>query len=92
VTIVIASYYVLFAVMTGSIQTVVLESAVMTLFMIAAVAGFKGSAWIIVGALAGHGVQDAFHGHMSRTLVCPLGGLHGVWRMTSEPQPFSPGS
>jgi len=64
VTIVIASYYVLFAVMTGSIQTVVLESAVMTLFVIAAVAGFKESAWIIVGALAGHGVQDAFHGHI----------------------------
>jgi hypothetical protein len=33
-------------------------------FVIAAVAGFKGSAWIIVGALAGHGVQDAFHGHI----------------------------
>jgi D-arabinose 1-dehydrogenase-like Zn-dependent alcohol dehydrogenase len=60
VTIVIASYYVLFAAMTGSVQTVVLESAVMTLFVIAAVAGFKGSAWIIVGALAGHGVQDAY--------------------------------
>ena len=36
----------------------------MTPFVIAAVAGFKGSAWIIVGALAGHGVQDAFHGHI----------------------------
>jgi hypothetical protein len=64
VLIVIASYYVLFAAMTGSIQTVVLESAVMTLFVIAAVAGFKGSAWIIVGALAAHGLQDAVHGHI----------------------------
>ena len=64
VLIVIASYYVLFAAMTGSIQTVVLESAVMAVFVIAAVAGFKGSAWIIVGALAGHGVQDAVHGHI----------------------------
>jgi hypothetical protein len=61
---VIASYYVLFAAMTGSIQTVALESAVMTLFVIAAVAGFKGSAWIIVAALAGHGVLDAVHGHI----------------------------
>src|SRR3954469_17830062 len=60
----IASYYVLFAAMIGSIQTVVLESAVMTLFVIAAVAGFKGSAWIVVAALAGHGVQDAVHGHI----------------------------
>ena len=39
VLIVIASYYVLFAAMSGSIQTVVLESAVMTPFVIAAVAG-----------------------------------------------------
>ena len=64
VLIVVASYYVLFAAMAGSIQTVVFESGVMTLFVIAAVAGFKGSAWIIVGGLAAHGVQDAFHGHV----------------------------
>jgi hypothetical protein len=64
VLIVIASYYVLFAAMSGSIQTVVLESVLMALFVITAVAGFKGSAWIIVAALAGHGVQDAVHGHI----------------------------
>src|SRR5580765_7606755 len=62
VLIVIASYYMLFAVMSGSVETVLLESIILTLFAVAAVAGFKGSAWIIVGALAGHGVQDAFHG------------------------------
>jgi hypothetical protein len=55
---------VLFAAMIGSIQTVVAESAVMIPFVIAAVAGFKGSAWIIVGALAGHGVLDTVHGHI----------------------------
>ena len=64
VLIVVASYYVLFAAMSGSIQTVVFESVVMGLFVIAAVAGFKGSTWIVVGALAGHGVQDAVHGHI----------------------------
>ena len=64
VLIVIASYYVLFAAMTGSIQTVAAESAVMAVFVIAAVAGFKRSAWIVVGALAAHGVQDAVHGHI----------------------------
>src|SRR3954463_4152776 len=52
VLIVIASYYVLFAAMIGSLQTVALESAVMAVFVIAAVAGFKGSAWIVVAALA----------------------------------------
>jgi hypothetical protein len=64
VLIVIASYYVLFAAMIGSIQTVALEAALMTVFAIAAVAGFKGSAWIVVGGLAGHGLQDAVHGHI----------------------------
>ena len=64
VMIVIASYYVLFAVMSGSVQTVVIESVVMTLFAAAAVAGFKSSAWIVVVALAGHGVFDAVHGHV----------------------------
>src|SRR6478609_5718747 len=64
VLIVIASYYVLFAVMVGSVGTVLLESIVMTLFVIAAVAGFKGSPWIIVGGLAAHGIQDAVHSHI----------------------------
>src|SRR3954468_14572751 len=64
VLIVIASYYVLFAAMVGSIETVLLESTVMMLFVIAAVAGFKRTPWIIVGALAAHGVQDAVHGRI----------------------------
>jgi hypothetical protein len=64
VLIVIASYYILFAAMSGSIQTVIFESAVMTLFVIAAVAGFKGSPWIIVVGLAAHAVQDAVHSHI----------------------------
>ena len=64
VLIVIASYYVLFAAMSESVQTVLLESIVMTGFSIAAVVGFKSSAWIVVGALAGHGVFDALHGEV----------------------------
>lgn len=64
VMIVVASYYVLFAAMSGSIQTVAIETAVMTLFVGAAVAGFKSSAWIVVAALAGHGVFDAVHGRI----------------------------
>jgi hypothetical protein len=72
VLIVIASYYVLFAAMIGSIQTVVRESVVMTIFVIAAVAGFKGSAWITVAALAAHGVQDAVHGHIVANAGVPV--------------------
>jgi hypothetical protein len=72
VMIVIASYYVLFAAMSGSVQTVLLESIVMTVFAMAAVAGFKSSAWIVVGALAGHGVFDALHGELLENSGVPL--------------------
>jgi hypothetical protein len=71
VTIVIALYYVLFAVMSGSVRAVVIESVVMTLFAAAAVAGFKSSAWIVVVALAGHGVFDAVHGHVIENAGVP---------------------
>jgi len=71
VMIVIALYYVLFAVMSGSVQTVVIESVVMTLFAAAAVAGFKWNAWIVVVALAGHGVFDAVHGHVIENAGVP---------------------
>ena len=71
VMIVIASYYVLFAAMSGSVQTVVIESVVMTLFAAAAVAGFKSSAWIVVAALAGHGVFDAVHGYIIENAGMP---------------------
>jgi hypothetical protein len=64
VMIVIALYYVLFAVMTGSIQTVLAESVVMVVFAGTAVAGFRSSAWIVAAALAGHGIFDAFHGYV----------------------------
>jgi hypothetical protein len=71
VMIVIAAYYVLFALMSGSVQTVVIESVVMTVFAAAAVAGFKSSAWIVVAALAGHGVFDAVHGYVIENAGVP---------------------
>lgn len=71
VLIVVASYYVLFAVMTGSVETVLLESIVTALFAVAAVAGFKASVWIVVAALAGHGVLDAVHGHVIQNAGVP---------------------
>jgi hypothetical protein len=71
VMIVIASYYVLFAAMSGSVEAVAIESVVMTLFAAAAVAGFKSSAWIVVVALAGHGVFDAVHGRVIENAGVP---------------------
>lgn len=64
VLIVVASYYVLFAAIAGSLQAVILESLVMAPFVVAAVAGFRWSPWIVVAALAIHGVQDMIHGDL----------------------------
>ncbi|HUS13920.1 MAG TPA: hypothetical protein VM536_02780, partial [Chloroflexia bacterium] len=62
VTIVIASYYALFAVMGASAHALVLESLVGTVFLAAAVSGFTLSLWFVVAALAAHGIFDLVHG------------------------------
>jgi hypothetical protein len=61
-TIVVASYYALFAVMGGSTHAIVLESLIALAFLAAAVVGFKASLWLVVAALVGHGIFDFFHG------------------------------
>lgn len=62
VTIVIASYYILFAVMGASTRTVILESLVGAAFLLLAVYGFRSSLWVVVAALAAHGIFDLVHG------------------------------
>jgi hypothetical protein len=61
VTIVVASYYALFAVMGASMHALALESLVGAAFLAAAAAGFRRSLWIVVIALAGHGLFDLAH-------------------------------
>ena len=61
VTIVIASYYGLFAVMSGSMRVLSQESLVIAGFLAVAVAGFKRSLWLVVAALAAHGLLDFVH-------------------------------
>jgi hypothetical protein len=61
VAIVIASYYALFAVMGGSTHALLLESLVGSVFLAAAVSGFRSSLWVVVGALASHGILDLTH-------------------------------
>jgi hypothetical protein len=63
VLIVIAAYYILFAVMAGVPATVTIEAAIFAAFACAAVIGFRIKLWLVVAALAGHGVFDMFHGH-----------------------------
>lgn len=60
--IVVASYYVLFAVTAGSLRAVAIEITMMMGFVIAAVIGFRKNLWLIAGGLAAHGVFDWFHG------------------------------
>jgi len=62
VTIVIASYYALFAVMGVSPEALVLESLVCAVFLAVAVSGFRSSLWVVVVALAAHGIFDLSHG------------------------------
>jgi hypothetical protein len=61
VTVVIATYYILFAVMGSSTSALILESVIAAVFFVLAAAGFKKNLWLIVAALAGHGVFDFFH-------------------------------
>src|SRR5688572_18945206 len=58
ILVVIASYYLLFAAMGGSMQTAAVEVIGMSAFLIVAVAGFKLSSWWIVLGLFAHGVFD----------------------------------
>jgi len=61
VMIVIASYYVLFAVMGGSSRTLIIEIAVSSGFLLVALLGYRRNFWLIVAALVGHGVFDFVH-------------------------------
>lgn len=65
VMIVIASLYVLFAAIgASSTTTLVVECVIAVGFCAVAIAGFKRSLWLVVAALAGHGIFDFFHGHI----------------------------
>ena len=59
--IVIATYYLLFAVMGSSTPALTIESTAASAFLILAVAGFKKNLWLVVAGLSGHGVFDLFH-------------------------------
>lgn len=76
VLIVIASYYGLFAIMAGAIPALGVETAVFAAFLIAAVVGFRSSLWIVVVALAAHGLFDLGH-----ELLFANPGVPDWWRM-----------
>jgi hypothetical protein len=64
VLIVIASYYALFAVEGEATHALVVEAVVATAFLAVAIAGFRYSLWLVVAALAAHGILDMVHGQV----------------------------
>ena len=61
VMIVIALLYSLFAVMGASTHALIVEALIGAVFIALAVLGFKRSLWLVVIALAAHGVFDLVH-------------------------------
>jgi hypothetical protein len=59
--VVVATYYILFAVMGSSTSALAMESLIAAAFLAVAVAGFRKNQWLIVAGLVGHGVFDSFH-------------------------------
>jgi hypothetical protein len=62
VLIISATYYVLFALMAGSLRATSIESIVMTTFVLFAGVGFRVNPWLIVAGFAAHGTLDLVHG------------------------------
>jgi len=61
VLIVVATYYILFAVMGGSSRALVSEIVVAAGFTLVSIIGFKLNTWIVAAALVGHGLFDSVH-------------------------------
>ena len=70
--IVIAFYYVLFAVIGGSMQTIASELIIALGFLVLAVIGFRRSMWLVAAGIAGHGVFDLFHNLAIRNSGMPV--------------------
>jgi hypothetical protein len=62
VLIVVAHYYILFAVMAGSGPALLSESVALAAFVGLAVVGFRTSLWFVAIGLAAHGLFDFFRG------------------------------
>jgi hypothetical protein len=69
--IVIAAYYVLFAVMGGSNEAIIAEIAAGMIFVALAVAGFKWTLWLTAAGIVGHGLFDLVHGYVIHNAGVP---------------------
>lgn len=71
VMIVIAFLYVLFAAMSGSTVTVLIEMVPAIIFTAAAVAGFRSAMSLVALALVAHGLFDAVHAQLITNTAVP---------------------
>lgn len=74
VMIVIAFIYAFFAVIRATTGVLVIEALIGAAFVAAAVSGFRSSLWLVVVALAAHGIFDIGHGS-----VISNPGVPGWW-------------
>lgn len=72
ILVIVASYYVLFAVMAGSMRALAIEIAAMGVFVSVAVVGFRSRLTLVAAALAAHGVFDVFHGWLIANAGVPV--------------------
>ena len=81
VLIVIASYYVLFAVMGASERTLVIEIAAASVFLLFAVLGFRKNLWLVSATIVGHGILTSSITYSLKTRGYRVGGLDSVWHL-----------
>jgi hypothetical protein len=86
VLIVIASYYVLFAVMGGSGQTLAIEVLVACGFSLLAMLGFKKNLWLVAAAMVGHGAFDLVHHFLLENPGVPHWCPDSAWHSMQWPE------
>jgi hypothetical protein len=70
----IATYDIVFATMTGSNAAVAVEVALASLFIAAALIGFRYSLWVVAVGLTVHGIADLTH-----DAFAPESGIPAWW-------------
>ena len=72
VLIVIATYYVLFAVIGGAHETLIAELMVAGGFILLAIVGYRTSLWVVALGLVAHGIFDYTHGSFIENAGVPV--------------------
>ena len=72
VTVVVASYYSLFAIMSGSAVALILETVAFSVFAMLSVIGFRMNLWLVAAGLVGHGIFDFFHSQLITNTGVPV--------------------